>query len=294
MRTRLRHSLKLSPVFYGVHRPRLWLSGRRRRAAPIAAALAPELRSTAYVETSVLELGLANADGFWADVDRLLVELESATIGAVGGDLSDGRNTAAHCISIDPPELLVKAPEILVAGLDETLLDLVELYLGVPAAFTTVHLRKDIGTAQQVGTRIWHLDTEDHRVLRVIVYLADVSIHDGPFEYIPVHHTSRQPRPIVDRGYRAAGDPLLDDEMASLVPRAEWRQGIGPRGTMVVADNARMFHHGKPHSSQRIALIYTYTSRSPRYPDLQRNHHLDERLSRRQRDAFFVDTRGGA
>jgi hypothetical protein len=290
VRARIRQSTKLSPAYYGLHRPALWVSGRQRSAAAAAKTLLPELRSTAYVASSIQSLGVAHAEEFWAQADSLLVELDSVSIGHFEGDLSDGRSTAAHCISVDPPELLAKAPQLLLTGVDETLLDLAEGYLGVPAAFTTVHLRKDIGTAQQVGTRIWHLDTEDHRVLRVIVYLSDVGIDDGPFEFIPLEHTRRQPAAIKDRGYRAAGDPLLDDEMASLVPRDQWRQSTGPRGTMVIADNARLFHHGKPHSSQRIALIYTYTSRSPRYPVLHRNPAFDDRLSPRQRAAFFATT----
>ncbi|MEK7424920.1 MAG: hypothetical protein AAB131_13900 [Actinomycetota bacterium] len=277
-------------MLYQLHRPALWVSGRQRHFAPAAKPLAAELRANACVATTIEALGIANADRFWPEVDALLAELEPLGVGRFEGDLSDGRNTAAHCISVDPPELLAKAPQALLAGLDETLLDLAEGYLGVPAAFATVHLRKDLGTDQQVGTRIWHIDTEDHRVLRVIVYLDHVGIDDGPFEYIPLQQTNRQSAQIKDRGYRAAGDPLLDDEMATLVPRAEWRQVTGPRGTVAIADNARLFHHGRPHSSQRLALIYTYTSRSPKYPQLHRNPCFDDRLSKRQRASFFADT----
>jgi hypothetical protein len=290
VRSRLRHSSKLSPAFYHLHRPALWVSKRHRHTAPAIDAVIGELRDTACVVTSVGALGIAHTDRFWADVDSLLAEIAPLGIGHFEGDLSDGRSTAAHCLSIDPPELLKKSPNVLLTGLDETMLDLAESYLGVPVAFTTVHLRKDIGTAQQVGTRIWHLDTEDHRVLRVIVYLADVGIDDGPFEYIPLEQTKQQSKAIKERGYRAAGDPLLDDEMATLVPQSQWRQSTGPRGTMAIADNARLFHHGKPHASQRLALIYTYTSRSPRYPQLHRNPSFDDQLSPRQRASFFVDT----
>ncbi|MET0911496.1 MAG: hypothetical protein ABWZ99_18670 [Ilumatobacteraceae bacterium] len=37
-------------------------------------------------------------------------------------------------------------------------------------------------------------------------------------------------------------------------------------------------------------MIYTYTSRHPRYPELTRNPSLDEALTPRQRAANFVVT----
>jgi hypothetical protein len=159
----------------------------------------------------------------------------------------------------------------------------------MPVAFTTVHLRKDVGGANQVGTRIWHLDTEDHRVVRILVYLNDVSRDGGPFEYVPLEHRPKLAR-FDERALRAAGDPILDEEMRTLVPEEQWRACTGPTGTVVIADNARLYHHGRVHDSERLALIYTYTTRKPRYPVLQRNTSFDDQLTPRQRAAFFVVT----
>ena len=77
---------------------------------------------------------------------------------------------------MDPPELAARFPALIEFGLEERLLDIIEAYLGVPVGFTTVHLRKDIGGGNQVGTRFWHLDTEDVRVIRMMVYLNDVTL----------------------------------------------------------------------------------------------------------------------
>ena len=98
------------------------------------------------------------------------------------GDLLAGRDTSLHCISMDPPELAARFPEVIRFGLEERA---ARHHRGVPrgaGGFTTVHLRKDIGGGNQVGTRFWHLDTEDVRVIRMMVYLNDVTLDDGPFE----------------------------------------------------------------------------------------------------------------
>ena len=164
-----------------------------------------------------------------------------------------------------------------------------EAYLGVPAAFSTVHLRRDVGTGEQVGTRLWHIDTEDHRVIRILVYLSDVTVASGPFEYIPRPYSDAC-LALRDRALRSDGDPIVDDEMRRHVAEANWKPCVGPAGTVVIADNAAVYHHGKVHEQHRVALIYTYTSRRPLYPKLVRNPRFDAVLSERQRACFFVPT----
>ena len=80
-----------------------------------------------------------------------------------------------------------------------------------------MHVRRDFGNGRQVGTRIWHRDTEDQKVVRAVVYLTDVGDADGPFEYVP-RELNHLCAPLEERAFRAAGDPVHDDEMASYVP----------------------------------------------------------------------------
>ena len=292
--TKVRYNRRTSPLFYWSHAPLLWArtTTSRRPLTPLVRSVSDELRAKAAASTSLDELAVQNEDRLWQQVDALVQRMEPATVSPTDGDVGDGRNTHFHCISIDCPELAEDAPEVLMLGVDETILDIIERYLGVPVALCDVHLRKDFGTGAQVGTRIWHLDTEDHRTIRMIVYLNDVTTDNGPFEYLPLDVSSSMPADIVDRGLRAKGDPLLDEEMSRLVPRERWQQAVGPRGSVSLADNARLFHHGKAHESMRLAIFYTFTSRSPRYPAIERNHAFDDRLNPRQRQAFFVDTTG--
>jgi hypothetical protein len=239
--------------------------------------------------TTLDDLAYQSNDALRAAIADLLPSLPDAESHVPTGDPLAGRSTSLHCISIDPPELAERAPAVLLWGLEERLLDVVEAYLGVPPAFTTVHLRKDIGGGHQVGTRFWHIDTEDQRVIRVLVYLTDVTAETGPFEYIPIAETEACIA-LRERALRSDGDPVSDDEMRRHVPEAQWRTCIGPAGTVVIADNAAVYHHGKVHDAERTVLIYTYTSRRPMYPQLRRNAAYDHLLSPRQRASFFVPT----
>jgi hypothetical protein len=267
---------------------------RREAHAPLTPtqqAVLDVLRRDAAAVTSIDELAVASAVGLRAAVAEVLPTLAGRESLSTAGDAADGRSTWLHCLALDAPKLAARWPEIVLFGVDPQILALVEGYLGVRPALTSVDLRKDIGTGEQVGTRIWHLDTEDVRNIRMIVYLSDVGDGDGPFEYLPLPVTEQlvaDDPALAERAVRAAGDPILDDELATVVPRAQWRRVIGPAGTVAFADNTRLFHHSAVHRSERVALLYTYTSRRPRYPEVTRNDRYDDVLSRYQRASLFT------
>jgi hypothetical protein len=279
---------RVSPAVYRART----LAHRVRRPSLTAAdaAIVQALREDGGAVTSLDALGYGSNDALRDAAAAVVATLPGADAHTPTGDPLAGRSTSLHCISVDPPELAARAPAALLWGLEERMLDVVESYLGVPPAFTTVHLRKDIGGGHQVGTRFWHIDTEDRRVVRVLVYLTDVTAHHGPFEYIP-RSQSEACTALRERALRSDGDPVVDDEMRRHVPDHQWRTCTGPAGTVVIADNAAVYHHGKVHDAERIVLIYTYTSRRPLYPQLERNDAFDHLLSERQRACFFVPTR---
>ncbi len=206
-----------------------------------------------------------------------------------GLDPLQGRNMALHCFVVDGPELIRRYPALVQLGLEERMLDIIEDYFGLPVALTAVNLRKDIGGGVQLGTRYWHLDTEDVKVIRMMVYLNDVSMANGPFKYIS-RPVSQAVRALRKRAFRSAGDPIRDEEMRQHIPEAQWLPITGPAGTVLLADNALCYHHGKVHDSERTVMIYTYTSRRPRYPRLVRNAALDASLTDRQRACMFVNS----
>jgi hypothetical protein len=151
-------------------------------------------------------------------------------------------------------------PALLVWGLHERLLAIVENYLSQRLDYRGLIARRDVVGGDQSETRLWHRDQEDLRIVKIIVYVNDVDRGGGGYEY-------------VDRGklatWRLGGNTgRIDDElMMQLVPQSFQHVATGPRGTVVFTDTCSVFHRGTiAHSKDRRALFYCYNSKSPRRP----------------------------
>jgi hypothetical protein len=69
---------------------------------------------------------------------------------------------------------IMEYPELFLWGSEERLLSIVENYLGLPVAYHGLYFRRDLANEIQVKSRLWHLDMEDRRSVKIIVYLNDV------------------------------------------------------------------------------------------------------------------------
>ncbi|MBD1927467.1 hypothetical protein H6F74_14625 [Trichocoleus sp. FACHB-90] len=79
------------------------------------------------------------------------------------------------------PNQIMNHPDIFLWELEERFLNIVENYIGVPVAYHGVSVRRDMLDGEQVGTRQWHIDIEDRRMVKVIVYFNDVNDEGGPY-----------------------------------------------------------------------------------------------------------------
>lgn len=181
------------------------------------------------------------------------------------------------------------------AALSPALLRLAGSYFGRPPALTGVHARRDDGETVPEDLRCWHLDAEDERMIRIIIYLHDVDIDTGPFEFVP-RALSGNCAELRRQGF---GDPtsnpeyqaIHDERMELAVPRADWVACTGSRLTAAVADPACVFHRTKPHKRRRRTLTLSYTSRQPRFPRLVRTPGSLPFLTARQREFLYVPAR---
>ena len=157
---------------------------------------------------------------------------------------------------------LMEYPEIFYWGLEEKLLDIIENYLSLPITCHGVYFRRDLANQIQKKSRLWHIDREDRRMFKIIIYLNDVSEEGGPFQYIPKSLTSMTSRALeYDYSY------IDDKNMEQVVPSSKWKSCLGAAGTVVFADTASIFHRGKkPLVSDRLAIFFDYTSRRPKHP----------------------------
>jgi hypothetical protein len=169
--------------------------------------------------------------------------------------------------------LLTRAPELYLLGLNDGLLKLVHRYLRLPVAYHGAVLRHSLIDGEKAGPRLWHQDAEDVHVLRMVVYLTDVTSGAGPFEYIPRHLGLTYRR--IDNGLA----PLTDERMRQVIPQAQWKRIIAPAGTVVLADTAKVFHHESMQTdTERFVIMIGYSSRQPSGMDLAMAHFPVERV----------------
>ncbi len=157
---------------------------------------------------------------------------------------------------------ILENPEIFYWGLQQRLLNIIENYLGLPVAYHHPSFRRDVVNQVEERTRLWHLDKEDRKMIKLIVYLNDVNEDGGPFQYIPLSFSPKIIRSLeYNYGYVQA------KTMQQVISPLNWKSCTGSSGTVIMADTARIFHRGKiPTNLDRFAVFFDYTSQSPKHP----------------------------
>jgi hypothetical protein len=159
-------------------------------------------------------------------------------------------------------EDVIANPRLIRWGLDERLLAIVRTYIGTPISYRGLTVRRDVVGGPLAETRMWHRDSEDNRIVKIIVYLNDIGEDGGPFEFVPVKWT-----PATWRVPYVNSSRVSDVEMRRLVPPAHWTPCTGARGTVVFVDTCRVFHRGRvAEKEDRRTLFYCYNSRQPISP----------------------------
>lgn len=167
-------------------------------------------------------------------------------------------------------------------GLQTRMLDLAEAYLGLPSFYLGATVKR-AAAGRNTTPRAWHLDMEDERVFRVLVYLSPVGSGEGPFEFLP-----RLVSQNVEMSVRYRAGQIGDNRMKNLAARATRRVAYGETGDAVIFDGAQVFHRNRPPvSGERYSITFAYCSRKPLQIDPRRK--LSE--GTRERLAITLSTR---
>ncbi|MGI4879357.1 MAG: hypothetical protein ACRYG4_17935 [Janthinobacterium lividum] len=188
-----------------------------------------------------------------------------------------GRGAAAVDDTIEGDALLAIYPDVYFIGLAEPLLDLAEDYLGASGLYLGATLKREMNNARVAGTRQWHMDVEDNRMLRLLIYLSPVGPGSGPFEYMPLVCSTRIRR---ENRYRSG---FIDDvRMLAMAGTTNSTEVYGALGDAVLFDGTSVFHRAQtPRIGDRYSLTLAYVSRSPL------ELRLTARLSKRSRQGVL-------
>ncbi len=167
------------------------------------------------------------------------------------------RGSASNDLRADV--MLDMVPELYLLGLDPGVLGLVQQYLRLPVAYHGAVIRHSLVDGVGAGPRLWHQDGEDFHVLRMVVYLNDVTVGGGPFEYIP------RSLGISYKQFAGFESQLTNDRMRQIVPLEGWKRVYGAAGTVVLCDTAQVFHHESLQTERdRAVIMIGYSSRRPK------------------------------
>ncbi len=159
-------------------------------------------------------------------------------------------------------------------GKEQRLLNIIENYIGLPIAYHGVHLRKDFPNKEQFGTLLWHRDSEDRRIFKIIIYLSDVEEDHGPFEYVPLSLTSVYQLSYYRLQYklwrarRSHNLGINNEILEQIIPKSAWKSCPGTAGTVIFVDTAAVFHHGTLRTQERSTQFFVYTANPPKRPEL--------------------------
>ena len=215
--------------------------------------------------TSLEELGLSSTS-------KMLADAKNYTDSMVNPREIHGRYNLPQIYTI------TDLPEFFNWGKQTRLQNIIENYIGLPIAFHGVHARKDFPNATQEETLLWHKDSEDRRIIKIIIYLHDVTEKHGPFEYIPLPNNLLE---LINHYrvdyqlWRANFLGINDEKMIKIFPRSAWKSCSGKAGTVVFADVRNIFHHGTVREKERSTLFFAYTTRTPKRPELCTQYNDD-------------------
>jgi hypothetical protein len=211
---------------------------------PIDLPLYLALRAEGAYVTPVETLRLPGTSEMLAACDKLAGELRAMPLG-------NGQNAPRL-----PIHRLMDFPEIYMWGLDRRLLDFIENYVGLPIRYHGADLRREVADGKLNDVRQWHIDAEDQRMFKIILYLNDVQPGGGPFQYLPRSLTIETAR----RLHYGSGF-VTDDEMSAVLPASQWIECLAKSHTACMADTCKVFHRAQPpRSADRYSITFSWTS----------------------------------
>ncbi len=243
--------------------------------------ISKKLNTTGICITSLEALDIPGASQFITLGNQLFETLEKKS-----------RHQKSKFQVVPDFSLLLKYYEIFQWGLSDRLVAIASNHIGSPAAYDTCLCNHSINNGNETATRRWHLDNEDRKVMKILIYFSDVDEDSGPFQYLESDLTDH-----ILNNIKNKYEFFLDSELSNFIPESQKRQScIGKAGTVIFVDTARLYHRGKPPTiKSRQAITFGYCSRRPSHPfrcgrNLLSNVELEQLtigLEQEQKDYVF-------
>lgn len=125
-----------------------------------------------------------------------------------------------------------------------------------------------LGAARE--SQLWHRDPEDRYILKMFVYMTDVSDGSGPTYYAPGTHMlgsiTQEPESVLCQEGPALNRRTTDEQMAKVVSPERWVKATGPRKTILFGDMRGYHKGGLVRENDRILYHCMYNSQATTFP----------------------------
>jgi Phytanoyl-CoA dioxygenase (PhyH) len=226
-----------------------------------------DLRRDGIALTTVKEL--MRESSLFEQLESAVWSLERTTL---SGDLPQARDLAdtpgfkTYLVELLGPNPVLDPSDIFVRfALQPAVLNLVNSYFGMYTrlrAFNVWHNFASTKTPR--NSQLWHRDPEDRYILKMFVYLTDVTEKSGPLIYAPGTHPQGNikmaPQSFKDSDTTARRSN--DDQMRLVVPENDWVSAVGPKGMVVFADTRGYHKGGLVRENERVLYNCMFTSQA--------------------------------
>ncbi len=185
--------------------------------------------------TSLAALDLPGTDTLWTSATDIA---NAYSVRAKAGEFA-----SQYTVQVGAEEMM-RHPHIVHWPLNDRILDIVETYLGLPAACDTLNFFYTLADGRQVAARRWHRDVEDRRMVKLIVYLHDVDEEGGPLEVL--HRAFPGCDQLDGANFPVLTQEMLERRLGGTLERGDVTTCTGKAGTVIFADVASRYHRGRP------------------------------------------------
>jgi hypothetical protein len=163
-------------------------------------------------------------------------------------------------------------------GVSDTQLGIVNAYRGLQTSIFYMDnwfTRPYAGADERIASQQWHRDPEEDHVVKVFLYLSDVTEEAGPFEYVKGSPSGNRHGHLWPWG--EGKKKPTDEEMAAAAPAEDRATMTGPAGTMIFCDTSGFHRGGFAKTTPRVLSIWSYVS-----PAAAKGHRFEVDLEGRE------------
>jgi len=158
-------------------------------------------------------------------------------------------------------------------SLNEKFIQIFENYFSLPLHYKGVDIRKDVNDGNKIETRLWHIDSEDNRIIKILIYLDKVDSLGGPFMYIKKRFINKK-----TKFEKKRGDGRIEDEsMEKVCNTSNLMEFTNETFDFAIVDTANIYHKGKLPDKSRYAAFFCYNSKYPLEPSFCVNFQKKDR-----------------